>query len=504
MKKNTLPLGLIAAVLAVHFAAAQQFNLPKGPCRTEPPQKPQRRKAAESMAPLPLPGTPLRRSERKRSPSPPPLIAKIHHGDVKEITHEGRLIRYHDWNKDSGDIPSLVGIANSTLRLRYTWKGGPLNVFAADAAQYPIYYYTGSDSFQLSDAEVKHLREFVRAGGTIWGDTCFGDPDFFKAFVTQMSKVLPDRHFRKLDGTHPLFNVYYQLRQVTYTQPVPDAPNGEPVFYGVDLGCRTAFILSRYDLSCGWDGHTREGALSVDKNDARKLGVNMIAYALATHPIAVYQSTAKIYYEKQQRARGDFVFAQAKIGENWDCQTNAIANLLKTVATKTSTEVKFERRVVDLATDDLHAYPFLYITGHYDFVLTEPEVRALKRYLSSGGFLLAGPCCGSSQFDAAFRREIVKVLPNAALQPLPAEHAVYHMAHEIVAVSYTDYVASLGETPPPLPLEGIYLGGSTPVIYSPYGIGGGWRGFDHPFGRDIAHEDAMRLGVNVALYSMTH
>ena len=68
----------------------------------------------------------------------------------------------------------------------------------------------------------------------------------------------------------------------------------------------------------------------------------------------------------------------------------------------------------------------------------------------------------------------------------------------------TEYLQSLGVTPPQLPLEGISLGGTTPVIYSRYGIGGGWRGFNHPFGRDIAHEDALKLGINIILYSMTH
>jgi hypothetical protein len=57
---------------------------------------------------------------------------------------------------------------------------------------------------------------------------------------------------------------------------------------------------------------------------------------------------------------------------------------------------------------------------------------------------------------------------------------------------------------PLLPLEGITIGGTTPVIYCPFGLGGGWRGFDHPYALDIASEDAMKLGVNILLYSMTH
>ena len=503
MSKRLPAVGLMVVVLVASLAVAQQFNLPKGPCGSKPVVPPQRRTGGEGVPPLPLPATPQRRTERKRQPAPPPLIAKIQYGDLKEIEEDGQKVRYYDWNKDPGDIAVLLSLANPKLGLRYTWKQGPLSAFPPDPAQYPIYYYTGSDDFKLSDEEVTRLREYLRAGGTIWGDTCFGDPDFFKAFVREMSKVLPDRHFRRLDQSHPIFSLFYSTKQVSYTQNVPDAPNGEPVFYGVDLGCRTAIILSRYDLSCGWDGHIREGAFSVSPNATRSLGINMVAYTLASYPVAIYQSTSKIFYEAGERPRGQFIFAQAKIGENWDCQTNSIANLLKALATKTSAEVKFEHRAVDMAKDDLHTYPFLYITGHYDFKFSDAELGALKRYISAGGFLLASPCCGSREFDAAFRREIARVLPGCQLALLPGDHAVYNMAYKIGSVGYAEYVSSLGETPPPQPLESISIGGLTPVIYSPYGLGG-WRGFDHPFGRDVAQEDALKLGINIVLYCMTH
>jgi hypothetical protein len=293
--------------------------------------------------------------------------------------------------------------------------------------------------------------------------------------------------------------------EVAYTRPVPEAEggSGKPVFFGLDVGERTAVILSRYDVSCGWDGHIRDGAYSVAPADARKLGLNMVAYVLATFPIAQYQSTAKVYYEEDERARGDFIFVQAKVTDNWDTHPNAVANLLKYVAANTSTEVKFQRRAVDLTAAELQQYPFLYMTGLYDFQLSDSQIEALRRFLLSGGSVLASPSLGRREFDKAFRREIARVLPEHELRPLPADHPVYSILNRIDGVTYDDYVASIGETPPGLPLEGIELGGTTAVIYCPYGLGG-WRGFDHPFGRDIAHADAVRLGVNIVLYAMLH
>src|SRR6202451_497097 len=65
---------LMTAAL-VSPALADDFVNPKA--NIPPKAAPQRRNAGEGMAPLPLPGTPLRRSEKKREPSPPALVGNI-------------------------------------------------------------------------------------------------------------------------------------------------------------------------------------------------------------------------------------------------------------------------------------------------------------------------------------------------------------------------------------------------------------------------------------------
>ena len=494
---------VVAVALAGECAVGQDVEIPKGPCGTKPPAQQQRRKGGEGVPPLPLPATPLRRTERKRPPSPPVLIAKIAYGAPKEITVADQAVKYLDWDKDPGDVQVLVGLANQALNLNYTTRKGTMKEFAPDPAQYPIYHFSGSDDFKLTDAEIDRLRDFIRAGGTLWGDTVYGDPDFFKAFIREMGKVFPDRHFYQVPLDHPLLNCYYQIKKVTYTRDPPDAPNGEPMLFAMDVGCRAAVVLSRYGLCCGWDGHRRAKAFNVDVEDARKIGINMIAYALGTHGVGIYQATAKNYYEEDARARGDFIFAQARVGENWDSQANNLANLLKAVATKTSTEIKFERKIVDLASPDVLGYPFLYVTGHQDFKLSNAEVQGLKTYLAGGGFILASPCCGRREFDTAFRREIARVT-SAPLQPLAENHPVYNIMYKLKSVSYSPYAEAQQESLPKLPIEGVTVGGSTSVVYCPIGLGGGWRGFDHPYGRDIATDDATKLGVNVVMYSLTH
>lgn len=59
--------------------------------------------------------------------------------------------------------------------------------------------------------------------------------------------------------------------------------------------------------------------------------------------------------------------------------------------------------------------PFVFFTGHKDFVLTDKEIENLRNYLQDGGAIwgdnsLAGE---GSRFDVAFRREMKRVIPDA-------------------------------------------------------------------------------------------
>lgn len=496
--------GLLAVLIATGSALSDGF--PVGPCGSAPPAKPQHRKGGESVPPLPLPATPLRRTEKKRPPSPPPLIAKIQFSGLKEVSVGGQAIKYYDWNKDPGDAPMLLNLAGRVLSINYTYRQAPLSVLEADPAQYPIYYFTGSDKFTLTEDEITKIRTFVVNGGTVWGDSCYGDPAFFKAFIEQMGRVFPDRPFKQLPESHPLFHCFYDIDEIAYNMPVPDAPSGKgkPILFGIDFGCRTAIILDRYGMSCGWDGHIRQGAHTVSPNDARKIGVNMIAYTLGYFKLGQYDASTKVFYDESERARGDFVFGQVAYPGNWDPHPNGTANLLREVATKTSAEVKFKRRAVKLDSPDMLDYPFLYLTGHDDFKLTDKEVEQLRRYLLSGGFLFADACCGSPVFDAAFRREIARVLPTAKLQKLPADHAVYSVLYKMDKLHFTDYTQTREPDRAQLDLEGITIEANTVVIYSRLAVGTGWRGFDIPFCNGLAADDSLKMGVNIVVYSMTH
>src|SRR6478736_856850 len=112
-----LVLALIGLGNTFAHAAEKDWFVPLGP---PPPAAPRRISGGEGMPPLPLPATPLRRTERKREPSPPKLLAKVVWGETASYTYEnGASTQVSDWNLCPGDAVQLIKKASNSLGVPY-------------------------------------------------------------------------------------------------------------------------------------------------------------------------------------------------------------------------------------------------------------------------------------------------------------------------------------------------------------------------------------------------
>jgi hypothetical protein len=109
--------------------------------------------------------------------------------------------------------------------------------------------------------------------------------------------------------------------------------------------------------------------------------------------------------------------------------------------------------------------PFIFFTGHKDFVLTDQEIENLAKYLQNGGAIwgdnaLAG---SGSRFDVAFLREMKRVIPDKDknFEPMSMTDDIfargyYHIAQIPIGMNY------YAEPPQHLDLDGIPA-----IIYTP-------------------------------------
>jgi len=482
-------------VASLALPALAQFKNPKA---DQPPEaKQQFKTAGESLAPLPLPGTTLRRTEDKRPPAPPALIGMINMslGGGKEFP------------TTQLDIEHLMKFANEQLNIHYRFVATTLNEFSYEPTELPVLYLTGWTPMpKLSDAVVEKLRRYLYDGGTLVFHSQCGRREFTDSAREAVAQILPHRPLAPLDSDNFIFNAYYPIKKMRVRNGTADFQSIPPFLEAVYLGCRPAIIFSPIDLNCGWDVEQFpiEGGILYHQDDAKKLGVNILTSALANIQYARSWGTEKVYHQEGTKERDQLVIAQVVHNGDWDPTPHALPNLMKYVQKNTTLNVLFKREVVDLSDADIFKHQVLYMTGLRDFVLTEQQVKQLATYLSSGGVLVADAAAGSSSFDQAFRRELARVLGENKLRVIDMDNAVYQNPYAIRGVEYSKMARQLEPNLNAPMLEGVTVDGQLQVIYSRYSLSNGWEQLNFAYNRGYGDADALRLGVNIFAYAMTH
>src|SRR5574344_359637 len=129
MKKFT---SFVLSALLAALAVAETEDDFLRPVGLPPKGKPQMRQGGEALPPLPLPATPLRRSEKKRPPSPSTLIGKVIWGGYLDYTWKnGQITRVFDWNMVPADCQSLLQFSYRHLNMDYKVESTSLKGFAA-------------------------------------------------------------------------------------------------------------------------------------------------------------------------------------------------------------------------------------------------------------------------------------------------------------------------------------------------------------------------------------
>jgi hypothetical protein len=206
------------------------------------------------------------------------------------------------------------------------------------------------------------------------------------------------------------------------------------------------------------------------------------------------------------KRRLQFVFAQIKYrGGDWNPHPLSVTPLMEELMARTSVEAALERHEATLSDRDLFNYPFLYLTGKYEFEpFSAEEIDNLRRFLTYGGFLLIDDALGQQGygFDKAVRREMQRVFPGNEFRRVPAGHAALRSYYLLRRVGGVRIVSPA--------LDGMSVGSFLPVVYCQNGLGGAWERdqtgkWINPCtpGGEAQRRDAFHLGINLILYAMT-
>lgn len=496
------PRVLLSFLILVAIAAsapADDFQNPKA--NLAPKAAPQRRNAGEGIPPLPLPATPLRRSEKKREPAPPALVGNV-------TFPQAALKRAGiDWQTTIIDIEKWVEFTNSQLGQRYRYVGTDFAKFSYDPTELPILYFTGWKPIpQFDEATVTKLRQYLLDGGTWVVHSNCGRPEFNESFKREIARIFPDRELAPIPSDHPLYSSYYAIAQMRVRKGVDAWKTIRPYLETINLGTRAAVIFSPIDLSCGWNANSNpiEGGVLYDQEDALKLGSNIVTYCLAEYQYGRFFDHQKVYHQSTDATRDQLVLGQIVHNGDWDPTPHGLPNLLKTIDQTTTLHVQFKRVPVDAEKADIYSFPVLFMVGQRDFQFSPITRKRLREYFDHGGTLIVDDAIGSSEFDAAFRREIKAIYPDKQLRTLPADSPMFTYVVDARRVQLSPLGQQLAPGVNSPQIEAIEVDGQYTVLYSPLSLSAGWEQLPRAYNRGYADEDALKLGVDLFMYVVSH
>jgi Domain of unknown function (DUF4159) len=184
-------------------------------------------------------------------------------------------------------------------------------------------------------------------------------------------------------------------------------------------------------------------------------------------------------------------------GGDWYCDPSSIPNWLDTFGQRTGIVTAKEEAVVTLDSEDLYAYPFMYLSGHGRILLEEKELVELRQYLDAGGFLYADDNYG---LDTSFRQMVADLYPDSPLVPLPVTHPIYHTYYDLPGLPKIH--KHDGE---PAQGFGVFREGRLVLFYTwSSDIGDGLEDAQVHGDPASVREAASQMAVNILMYALTH
>ncbi len=204
----------------------------------------------------------------------------------------------------------------------------------------------------------------------------------------------------------------------------------------------------------------------------------------------------------QKPAASSFKLKIAKLqyegGGDWYANPSSVPNLIEFITQNSTIQLDAEESVVKPGGTQLFQYPFVYMTGHGRFLLSNEEASNVRTYLISGGFLHIDDNYGMDKF---VHMEMKKVFPELDFVELPFDHPIYH--------AQFDFPKGLPkvhehDNKPPQGLALIWEGRVVCFYTYECDLGDGWEDPQVHNDPEEVRQQALKMGTNIFIYALTN
>jgi len=228
--------------------------------------------------------------------------------------------------------------------------------------------------------------------------------------------------------------------------------------------------------------------------DKLRMTLNLILFVLISFLLS------NDLFAQKEKESSLFQIARVKYsgGGDWYNDPTGDVNMMKFLAQNTNIKVNPVYKYVDLSSDNLFMYPFLFLTGHGNVNFSTQEARNLRAYLENGGFLYIDDDYG---LDEYIRKEMKKVFPQQEFVELPFNHGIYN-----VHFNFNNGLPKIHKHDDGVPQGfGLFHNKRLCVFYSfESNLGDGWADPDIYKDPEERRQAALKMGTNIIVWALTH
>lgn len=184
-------------------------------------------------------------------------------------------------------------------------------------------------------------------------------------------------------------------------------------------------------------------------------------------------------------------------GGDWYANPTSLRNLANFCNEQLHTNIDPVEAHVDAGSPELFNYPFIHVTGHGRWTVSDAEAKNMRKYLESGGFLHIDDNYG---LDPYVRPVLKKIFPELSLVELPFSYPIYHQKFNFA--NGLPKVHEHDEKPPKG--YGLIYKGRLVCFYSfETDLGDGWEDPDVHHDAPDKRQLALQMGANIIQYAFT-
>lgn len=182
-----------------------------------------------------------------------------------------------DWYANPSSISNLLEEFSRRTGIVSARRERVVRPLDPSLPDHPYLYMTGHGDVRFDPRERAAMREYLLGGGFLHADDNYGLDDTFRE---EIAAIFPDRELAEIPPDHPVFHLMYDLPEGL--PKVHEHDGGRPQAFGMfEQGRLMVFYSYESDLGDGWEDPDVHDDAPAVREDAFRMGVNLLLYALA-------------------------------------------------------------------------------------------------------------------------------------------------------------------------------------------------------------------------------